>query len=71
LNSKRLAEEEAKVVNRMKKKALQAEFQRKEVERVRHEQMMKEEALGKNPTSLHGRVAFLADRDVEIGAPLR
>jgi hypothetical protein len=46
LNSKKLAEEETKIVNRMKKKALQREFQRAEEERVRREEMLKEGWIG-------------------------
>jgi len=71
LNSKKLAEEETKHINRMKKKALQVDFERKEEERIRKEQILKEQASIRNPTSLRGRVVGLVDGDVEMSGGLR
>jgi hypothetical protein len=71
LNSKKLAEDETKIVNQMKKKARQVEFQRKEEKMARREAMLKEEAMRQNPTSLQGRIGGLVDGDVEMGVRLR
>jgi hypothetical protein len=68
MNSKKLAEEETKIIKRMKKTALKVEFQRKEAEKKRREEILKEQA--KNPTSLQGRVGALVDGDVELGVRL-
>jgi hypothetical protein len=67
MNSKKLGEDEKKIVNKMKKKALKMEFERKEAERLRREVEIRKEEMAKNPTSLRGR-AGLVGGDIEIGA---
>ncbi|KAN0096257.1 hypothetical protein V8E51_015062 [Hyaloscypha variabilis] len=71
LTSKKLAEDETKIINRMKKKALQIEFERKERERRRKEGTPKEPASTRNSTSLQPSVMGLDDGDIEMGVRLR
>jgi hypothetical protein len=71
LTSKKLAEDETKIINRMKKKALQIEFERKERERRRKESTPKEPASTRNSTSLQPSVMGLDDGDIEMGVQLR
>jgi hypothetical protein len=63
-----LAEEETKMINKMKKTALKVQYQRKEAEKRRREEM---EETAKNPTSLQGRMEGLVDGDIELGVRLR
>lgn len=55
------------MVKKMKKAALKVQFQRKEAEKRRREEM---EETAKNPTSLQGRVAGLTGGDIELGVTL-
>jgi hypothetical protein len=61
LNSKKVKEEQERVVNAMKQTALKAEFQRREVGRLR-----KEQRSGRDRTSLHQRHVH-SNEDAEMG----
>jgi hypothetical protein len=51
----------------MKKEALKVEFQRKEAEKARRDEILKAMEIAKNPTSLRGRVGVFVDGDIEMG----